>query len=89
MKTDTTPIKVRPDAKGRITLGKLAEDVSSFLVHPGDDGKLILEPFSEIPAKEAWLFENSKALSSVKRGLKQSAAGKTKSRGSFKKHLKD
>jgi len=82
------PTRVRPDAKGRITLGKWAQDISSFLVHPGEDGKIILEPYSEIPAKEIWLFENKDALASVKRGLKDSTAGRVRSRGSFKKFLK-
>ena len=77
--------QVRPDSKGRITLGKLAEGVSSFMVseHPG--GGYLLEPMVEIPAREKWLFENKAALSSVKRGLAQSAKGEVRSRGSFAK----
>ena len=80
-------IQVRPDAKGRITLGKLAEGVSSFRVSEHSDGGLLLEPMVEIPARESWLFENKPALESVKRGLGQSAKGETKSRGSFAKHV--
>ena len=83
------PSRVRPDSKGRITLGKWAKDVSSYLVHPGENGKLVLEPFFEVPAQEAWLFENKEALASVKRGLKESAEGGLRLRGSFKKFLKD
>ena len=38
---------------------------------------------------EAWLFENKPALASVKRGLAQSAAGRTKKRGSFAAHANE
>lgn len=83
--TDT----LRPDAKGRITLGKLAEGISSFHVSMDKEGRIILEPYAEIPAREAWLFKNPKALASVKRGLEQSAKGETKDLGDFSKYTKD
>ncbi len=75
--------QLRPDAKGRITLGKLAQGVSSFHAHLMDDGRIILEPFAEIPAREKWLFDNQVALKAVKEGLSQAAAGKTCKIGSF------
>ena len=83
-----TSKKVRPDAKGRIFLGALAEGVSSYTVIK-DHGRIILEPNVEIPAKEKWLWENKAALQQVKKGLKDSAASKTKSRGSFTKFVDD
>ena len=76
---------VRPDAKGRITLGEFAKGVSSFRVHQEKDGRLILEPFREIPAREAWLFENPAALAKVRKGLKDAAEGKLSRRGDFSK----
>lgn len=45
--------RLRPDSKGRITLGKLAEGVSSYRARRQKDGKILLEPFVEIPADEA------------------------------------
>lgn len=78
---------VRPDAKGRITLGALACGVSSFAVIQEEDNKIVLVPYVEIPAKENWLFNNKQALTKVKQGLQQSAAGKVRSIGSFKKHV--
>jgi hypothetical protein len=54
--------RLRPDSKGRITLGKLADGVSSFRARGQADGKIVLEPFVEIPADERWLYENRKAL---------------------------
>jgi hypothetical protein len=43
----------------------------------------------EIPANEKWLWENKKALTQVRKGLKDSAAGRVKSRGSFAKFVDD
>ena len=74
--------RVRPDAKGRIILGALAKGVSSYtLTH--DQGRIILEPNVEMPAKEQWLWQNSVALQQVKKGLEDSAQGNIKSRGDF------
>ncbi len=76
-------IQLRPDAKGRINLGKLAQGVSSFRARRTADGNIILEPFAEIPAREKWLFDNKSALNAVQIGLQQAAAGETRSLGSF------
>lgn len=81
--------QLRPDAKGRITLGKLARGVSSFRARKTEDGNIVLEPFAEIPAREAWLFENPAALGAVKAGLAQAAEGKAGSLGSFAKYADD
>lgn len=80
--------RLRPDSKGRITLGKLAEGVSSYRARKQADGKIILEPFMEVPADERWLWENKKALESVMKGIADAKAGRIVSLGSFKKYLK-
>lgn len=85
MKKETV-FSVRPDAKGRITLGKLSEGISSFLVTREKNGRLVLEPRVEIPAREKWLFENREALLSVKRGIEDAKKGTLKSVGSFSKY---
>lgn len=46
------------------------------------DHKIILEPYTEIPAQEKWLFKNHEALKKVKRGLEDSAAGRLRDKGS-------
>ncbi len=79
--------RLRPDAKGRITLGKLAEGVSSYRARRQADGKIVLEPFVEVPADERWLYENKEALESVRRGLSDAKAGRLVRR-SFKKHVR-
>jgi hypothetical protein len=80
--------RVRPDSKGRITLGKLAEGVSSYRVKVESHGKIILEPYAEIPARERWLFENPEALRRVRKGLAEAEAGRTASLGSFSRRRK-
>ena len=80
--------RLRPDAKGRITLGKLAEGVSSYRARRQKDGKIVLEPFVEIPAEERWLWENKEALESVRRGIADAKAGRLVSLGSFRKYAK-
>lgn len=82
-------LTIRPDAKGRITLGKLARGVSSFRATTDERGRIILEPFAEIPACEKWLFDNKQALAAVKEGLSQAANGRVKSRGSFTQFAND
>ena len=79
----TKTFTLRPDAKGRITLGTLARGISSFQVSVEPSGRILLEPFAEIPAREKWLFENKEALSAVRTGLRQAAQGRTRARGSF------
>jgi len=79
--------RLRPDSKGRITLGKLAEGVSSYRARRQLDGKIVLEPFVEIPAEERWLWENKEALQSVRKGIADLKAGRL-TKMSFKKYLK-
>lgn len=78
---------VRPDSKGRVALGAYAKGVSSYRIHQEKNGRLILEPYKEIPAREAWLFENDAALTKVRKGLKDAAAGKVSKRGDFSKFV--
>jgi hypothetical protein len=80
---------LKPDSKGRVTLSKLAVGVSSYDVFQDEDGRLLLEPKVEIPAREKWLFQNSEALASVRRGLEDAKNGRTRSLGSFAKYLDD
>ena len=87
--TSNADLTVRPDAKGRVTLGALAKGVSSYRISAEADGRLILEPYVEIPARERWVYDNPQALASLERGIADAAAGRVKSRGSFSKYLKE
>ncbi len=78
---------IKPDAKTRLLLGKAAEiEGVTYHVYRNRLGQIVLDPHLSIPAHEAWIFKNKKALASLRRGLKQSAEGKTRDLGSFAKH---
>jgi hypothetical protein len=82
---------VRPDSRRRIALGKALPDVddASFNVYQDEGGRIVLDPQVSIPASEAWLYRNPKALASVRRGLADAAAGRTKSLGSFARYVEE
>lgn len=60
-----TDIILRPDAKGRVNLGEIANNVSSYRVTIEDNGKVILDPYAEIPLSEKWIFEDKELLEKV------------------------
>ena len=69
------PKTLRPDAKGRVTLGSLAKGATGFAVSIDKHQRIVLEPLIEIPAHEKWLFDNKAALSQVKKGVDDAAKG--------------
>lgn len=80
---------LRPDAKGRVTLGKMADGISGFMVFYDEFHRIVLEPYAEIPAKEKWVFNNATILNKVKNGLSDSASGLMKQRGTFSQYIKE
>lgn len=61
---------LRPDAKGRVLLGNLIpDDVTSFKAYSDKEGRIILEPYAEIPAREMWLWKNPNTLKNVLDGI--------------------
>lgn len=77
----------KPDAKKRLSLGQAVEEAGvAYNVYCNRLGQIVLDPVKAIPAYEAWVFEDKDALASVKRGLADSAAGRTKNLGSFAAH---
>jgi hypothetical protein len=82
---------VRPDSRKRIALGRALEDLddASFNVYRDDQGRIILDPQISVPASEAWLFRNRKAIDSVRRGLEQAGGGNTEPAGSFARFAGD
>ena len=76
---------VRPDGRRRVALGKALNELDdvSFNVYQDERGRIVLDPQVSIPATEAWLYRNPKALASVRRGLAEAAGGKTKRVRSF------
>jgi hypothetical protein len=67
-------IILRPDSKGRINLGDLAQGVSSFRVSKDENGSLTLNPYLEIPFTEKWIFEDKDLLEKVRQQFKKETA---------------
>ena len=80
---------LHPDVKGRITLGAIAKGISSYRMTKDEHGRIVLEPFVEIPERERWLYDNPEALASVKRGIADSEAGRLHSLGDFSQYVTD
>lgn len=81
--------EARVDSKNRITLGKSADaKITSYKIYRNSLGQLVLDPQVTIPAHEAWLYKNPKALAAVKKGLEEARAGKlVKSKEDYSKYL--
>lgn len=80
-------ISLTVDSRKRISLTKLIHTLNVRTVRAyWKDDKIVLEPMVEVPVKEAWLYENEKALKKVKTGLSQKGTVK---RGSFARYAKD
>ena len=54
----------------------LVQEGVIYHIYHNSLGQIVLDPQVTIPASEAWLFNNPKALASVRRGLADAAQGK-------------
>lgn len=68
-------IAKRVDIKGRITLDKSYAGLT-MLIDRRDDGTIVLRPAVTVPANEAWLWKNKKALAMVQAGIKEAKTGR-------------
>lgn len=70
----------RPDDRGRITLGSsLTRDVSRYDIFVDEStGEVLLKPFREVPAQEAWFYTNEVAQKLVADGIVAAKAAKLK-----------
>ena len=59
-------------------MGSVLSGISRFKIFRGNGGDFLLRPVVEIPAQEAWLYNNKNALKMVRRGLQESAQGKAR-----------
>ena len=62
---------------------------SSFRAYKDIDGRIVLEPLVEVPAKEHWIYKNPAALASLMKGIEDAKAGRIKDRGSFAKYVEE
>jgi hypothetical protein len=79
----------KPDSKKRLSIGPAMVAGVAYAIYRNSLGQIVLDPVVTIPASEAWIFKNKKALASVKRGLEDSKAGRTQNLGSFAAHAKE
>ena len=72
------------DTKFRVSIGKALnkytmsmprQKIDSFDVFVGEDGDILLRPLSSVPAKEAWVYNNSKVSAKIKQGLESARKG--------------
>lgn len=73
---------LRPDKRGRITLGNFAKS-KTYKVMINDAGQILLNPVVTVPEPELWLWQNSSALAAVGRGIEQVANQEIHDLGSF------
>lgn len=64
------------DERQRVALGDILKGIKRVQIFRNASGEILIRPLVEIPASEAWLYKNKKALSSVRKGLEEAAQGK-------------
>ncbi len=79
----------RLDTKHRLTLGKIVGNhVTSVRVYRNGHGQLMLDPMVSVPAHEAWLFQNKRALARVQQGLDDAKHGRlVKAKEDYSKYV--
>jgi len=61
------------DSRGRVLLG--AEYAGQLVLVEETADRIVIQKATAIPQREAWLYENEKALNLVRQGLDQALAG--------------
>ena len=74
MATRTQAHHKSTDSKGRVTLGGHFANRAVIVEHRSDD-EVVVRLARVIPEREVWLYENPKALASVRRGLDRARKG--------------
>jgi hypothetical protein len=62
------------DSKGRIALGREFANRTAIVQYRGD-GEILIRLARVIPEKEAWLYQNERALALVRQGLDEAQRG--------------
>ena len=79
-----------PDSKNRIilTAALKQKDIDGFTVFTNPIGEIKLVPVVKVPAYEAWIYNNPKALEDVQIGMEEALAGKARPLGRFRRKYK-
>jgi len=68
---------VRPDSRKRIVLPVAMDEDISFDVYRNKAGQIILDPKKEIPASQAWFWENPQNIKDFEESIADIKAGRT------------
>lgn len=81
---------VKLDAKRRVLLPKVvSREGVTYHIYVNRIGQIIFDPQVTVPLSEVWLFEDKAALTSIDKGMADSAKGRIVKRGSFEGYSKD
>lgn len=77
---------IKADSKGKFSLDlSFTEQFTdqSYRVLVNDEGQILLDPLTNVPEPERWLWQNPEALASLERGIQQADSGNLYDLGSF------
>ena len=77
--------EARIDSKNRVVLKGASS--KHYMTYISDSGQILLEPMALVPTRSIKSLD-AKTVASVRRGLRQSKAGKGRYLGSFAQHVK-
>jgi len=76
---------IQTDEQGCLNL-ELETKSTEYRIFTNNLGQILLDPVSNIPEREQWLWQNPEALASVQRGLEQAAKGEVHDLGDFSQY---
>ncbi|MEG4303245.1 hypothetical protein [Microcoleus sp. D3_18a_C4] len=76
---------ISTDSQGHLSL-KLEPKSTEYRVLVNEAGQILLDPITNIPDREQWLWQNPQALAAVKCGLAQAAKGEVHDLGDFSEY---
>ncbi|NJM62243.1 MAG: hypothetical protein HC849_21850 [Oscillatoriales cyanobacterium RU_3_3] len=76
---------ISTDSQGYLSLN-LEPKSTEYRVFVNEAGQILLDPVTNIPDREQWLWQNPEALASIKCGLTQAAKGEVHYLGNFSEY---
>lgn len=84
------------DSKNRITIGEkitklinTQTEADKFQIFINEKGDILLRPMVSIPIREAWIYQNTQVLKSIRQGLAEAEREKTEKVENMEEFLKD
>ncbi|MBE9122181.1 hypothetical protein IQ269_15560 [Tychonema sp. LEGE 07199] len=76
---------ISTDTQGHLSLN-LEPKSTEYRVLVNEAGQILLDPITNIPDREQWLWQNPQALAAVKCGVAQAAKGEVHNLGDFSEY---